>query len=46
MSWVPSGLSLLSGLKNGTTLINLFNAIAREFKRLEDEIEDLKRKVG
>jgi hypothetical protein len=44
MSWVPSGLSSLSGLKNGTILIALFNSLARELKRMQDEIDALKKK--
>jgi hypothetical protein len=43
MSWIPKQLNTLTGLPAGTTLIELFNSLARELKRLEDEIEKLKK---
>jgi hypothetical protein len=43
MTWVPKELNALTGLPSGTTLIELFNSLSRELKRLEDEIEKLKK---
>ena len=43
MAWIPKGLNALTGLKSGTTLIELFTSLAKELKRLEDEIQQLKK---
>jgi hypothetical protein len=43
MAWVPKELNALTGLPSGVTLIELFNSLARELKRMEDEIEKLKK---
>lgn len=43
MAWIPKELNSLTGLPSGTVLIELFNSLARELKRLEDEIERLKK---
>lgn len=43
MAWTPTGANLLSGTEQGLILINILNSLARELKRLQDEIDDLKR---
>lgn len=43
MAWVPKELNSLTALPASTTLIELFTSLARELKRLEDEIERLKK---
>lgn len=43
MTWIPKQLNSLTALPAGVTLIELFNSLARELKRLEDEIENLKK---
>ena len=43
MAWTPTGAHLLSDLPQGLVLINILNSLARELKRLQDEIDDLKR---
>lgn len=43
MAWTPTGAHLLSNLPEGMVLINILNSLARELKRLQDEIDELKR---
>jgi uncharacterized membrane-anchored protein YhcB (DUF1043 family) len=43
MAWNPIGANLLSGTEQGLILINILNSLARELKRLQDEIDELKR---
>jgi uncharacterized membrane-anchored protein YhcB (DUF1043 family) len=45
MSWQPVGVSLLSGTEEGRILITILNSLARELARLQNEIEELKRKT-
>lgn len=44
MAWQAPSVGLLSGTEEGRILINIINSLARELARLQEEIDELRRK--
>lgn len=45
MAWSPPQLSLLTKIDSSNTLIGLFTSLIRELQRMQNEIDELKKKV-
>ena len=45
MSWTPPVVSLLTKIDSSGALVQVFTSLSRELQRLQEEINDLKRKV-